>query len=720
MKIFKIILLFILIVSFTEITSAWKWYDRERIDWTPKSWYTPCNWTKILQDNFAWTDAIRRKVWRYDPNNVYCYIPDNDKPVINIQANWYNLWSWTKNDVTLTFSANDNGSWLKSFKYSINWWAYVNGNGNGKTINFTEEWWYQIRLIAEDKANVNWANWTLNTNWNIQTKTIQVKIDKTAPFLKIPPVSKNLWSNNKWTINFQIKDTYKWEDTITKVFNCWIIPSNAYWIYPLDEQWFFEWTCEINDTNNCLNDSQFSPNTSICNNTKYKCNNWYTLGNDKNCHKNQEEFTCDNSILPQSTYMYNEKNQLVIEWSAVWKVEWYLPDWINYSWEFYADYVLASNNYSPSLNKCSFRCKEWYSEHNWDCVNDIKSICCDNPLLSETTSLWENSLDCNLVENQDQNECSKSSVCLWDKEVFWEWNKNNQEWDYSTDDWTYSWNEWLNRHCWYTIFENSETWHTCDAWYYLIRAQNNKPLLCETTEIWYWSDWNSNDKEDCTNKPSNSYYTSWWTNNNCEWSCDTWYSEKNGNSCIKNNWETTSWNSCNSSCWDWTQSRTVSCTNYQWYLLNDSDCLDDMPDDYQSCSSSISCQTENYNWDTSEWGSCDATCWKWNQTRTINCIRESDWVIVSEGLCDSNNKPEDTIKCTNPDNTQCSFTYKKYWYGNDSTCNDINSEEYYSSRQYSTIKECRDRIDSLISNNECKKRWRREIYYNRVLETWCN
>ena len=64
----------------------------------------------------------------------------------------------------------------------------------------------------------------------------------------------------------------------------------------------------------------------------------------------------------------------------------------------------------------------------------------------------------------------------------------------------------------------------CNAWYY----QNGSS--CTACSVWQYSSAWSSSCSNCTNKPSNSYYTGSSTSNSCGWACNSWYVQ-DGNTC---------------------------------------------------------------------------------------------------------------------------------------------------------------------------------------------
>lgn len=529
MKIFKILLLSILVLP--GIAFAWKWYDI----WWGISW-SQSSWIKYCLD---WRSLLEQWKWKAQPrsSSATCYRPDNSGPVIDIESNWYISWKWVQNDdVTLNIIISDKDSWLWSVEYLINWKSFI---GNEKfDLIFSEEWVYNIKIIAKDKAIASSYNGS-KVEPNKSVSDFLVKIDKTAPIFVIDP-NNNWWewySNSD--IKFEIKDTYKWKAIVTKIFNCKALPENAYRTSDSIENWELTWYCEKTLSNNCDNDSSFSPNSSIC---EYECNADYIMWEDWNCNISSKILTCDNSILPTNVYSYDSDDNydnLLDDWSSDWKILWTNPNWVDLEWNFVSYYKIDTNNYIPEVNECNYSCWWWYHNELNSCINDSKIVCCEEPYLSYST-LWTK-VDCAI--DPDNIACVLSSVCSYKKELFWTWDALNSHWDYTTDtDWTLHGEEWKQQQCWYSIYENSNS-STCNWYYYLILI-NGKPYTCEDVQIWKYS-WQENGVHDCTNKPSNSHYI-WNSNkNDCPWECNEW-SEKIWDSCNITSTATYCWNNwCN-------------------------------------------------------------------------------------------------------------------------------------------------------------------------------
>lgn len=529
---FKIFLLIIFLLL-PNILYAWKWYDVwGTLSWWATSWNKICpSWKSLL---WIWANknsslAINNYTRSW---TATCYRPDNTPP--NITIIWDTSWKWTKSwSVTLTVNINDTESWLWKVEYSIGANSQITVWSSNFDITFTEEWRHVFFIKAEDKAINDSFNWT-SVSPNTITKTVVINIDRTAPiFTKLPDSFSNSWINNKPNLTFIIDDKYKWKDIISKTFDCWILPNNSTW-WGQSPNWKIDWWCETTSSNLCGDNIDYYPNDSLC---SYECKSWYTKWNDWNCYDVWKEVTCDSTTIPLNVFIYNKNETIIPNGSSEWKILWNNPFGVNpNNWKFIASYIKSSNSYTPTIGQCWYECAWWFHNEWWKCISDTKIVCCNNPELSYST-LWART-DCTKAENQGKVECSYSSLCWYDKELFSSWSNFTNNWIYETStDWVAS----KANHCWYNLYSNSNLAGTiCSPGYYLY-SSNWKPIECDSVPSWEFS-WLSNNKNDCTNKPAYSYYTSWSTSNNCSWQCESWY-KKVWNSCVIDIPEWTS-------CWD--------------------------------------------------------------------------------------------------------------------------------------------------------------------------
>ena len=517
MKILKLIIT-IGIFFIYSLSFAWKWYDLWwGIIWSVNSGETNCPTWKILLDSLKNKNiAEDLNVYIRDNNNEnICYIPDNNWPIVS--STWYIDNKYINENVVINVSISDIWSWLGSVFYYVNWDRY--NWSNSFNINLTEEWWYSIQIYAYDIATIDSYEWT-ETIGNLTIKTINIWIDKSEPEFTFWE-SLTWWINSKPEINYKIKDLYKWSNIIVKDFICSGIVDNANYIYPVINSWStykVTWTCKpYLNLANCSNDDNYTPNNNSCN---WECIEWYIkIWN--SCVLQRLSYNCNSwsTNLPDYVFKYNKDNEIEDDWSSEWFINWSSPSWVWINWEFIWIYDSNTEWYSPNLNSCNYSCNNGYHYENTRCINDIKTRCCSELLLSQST-LWT-TIDCTLSENQSSVECTQSSICWWKKEVLWEWDYNNIQWKYiTTTDWIKQWESGFAEHCSQTIIQNSN-WSTCNSRYYLI-WNNSITYSCESVAIWEYSS-QENTKYICTNWPNNSIYTSNSDSNNCEWQCNDWY-----------------------------------------------------------------------------------------------------------------------------------------------------------------------------------------------------
>lgn len=577
---FKIILI-IFLLSIPSISLAWKWYDIWLgISWSVASGSRICPAWKVLLDKDSSKAQARNWI-------VNCFRRDNTAPTIN--ASGFDDNKWVNKNVNISVNISDSESWLWKIIYYVNWVEY-NASSNF-SINLTEEWTYLIQIHAYDKAIIDWNTWW-STIWNLNIKEIIVKIDKSNPNFSDWTDATIWWIKNKPSVKYKITDLYKWVNLEKKVFTCPINPENSKYNYPVIDL-KITWICNPQIKANCTDDNNYTPNINDCN---WSCNGWYIKVWDK-CEPESKILSCiDSEVkIPTNVYYYSKTNDLISEWSSVWKVFWSSPAWVEFEWNFISNYDTISRNYLPSLNNCSYSCNDWYhveSNNWWKCVNDTSVVCCTKPPLWYISDTFFT--DCTLAINKDKAQCKYNTLCNWYvKDVLWEWNDITKKWNY-TDDSLGNFSNVSNA-CWYTNLPNSN-WFVCDKKYYLIWSETNSTLKCETVPVWEWSsdwvDWNK--KFACTNKPNNADYTTNWDNNNCSWTCKNWY-EKNWNSCKSYDWNTSGWSNCSESCWWWTKTRSVYCTNSKWQTVNDNNCLWNKPTSTSSCNT----QSCPINWNCS-------------------------------------------------------------------------------------------------------------------------
>ncbi len=622
-NIYLFLFLLLLIISWNQV--FWKWkYNGNNIGFSLNSWTNSCpTWEEIVdteKNKKHWT------AW-----SIKCMLMDKTAPVININWNSYISWQRTNKDVSLNINITDDKLWVKNVEYIINWekktWSI------SFSLSFTEEWTYNINVIAEDNSTNESPDWSSTTVWNKSNLLFVVKIDKSNPVLNLPPVVNSNWVNNKPIISFNIKDTYKWKNVIVKTFTCTWKPLNSTWIRPVEPSWSLVGTCD-DDLKNCSIDANFIPYpndlTQWCN---WVCDDWYIKWLDNQCHKDIITENC--WVLPAWKYKYNTSNILVQE-SIITSAYWILPTWVANNWDFLAKYDLASWLYSPGKNQCSSECESWYhfDSSELKCIADTSLICCGliYPLTTSADIAWSslNGVDCNNPINSTNVKCVYNTLCWWyvkDILKYWE----NSTWKYET--------EWVKNllteaeACWFQNIPNSD-WKTCNSRFYLINWWT-ATQSCESVPIWEWSK-QENDKHICTNKPKNSYYTSNWDNDNCDWACNNNYNKN--------------WTSCKA------DDQEVSCTpkpiNTNWNNV------DKITQEWNWNSwTPTNISTYNINWSNNE---CRFDCKSWYLWDRVVCYKPAcnSWETYN-----SNNK-----KCEKVISYSCNYTASEnttivpFWY----------------------------------------------------------
>ncbi|KAK6107830.1 Kunitz/Bovine pancreatic trypsin inhibitor domain family protein [Brugia pahangi] len=123
------------------------------------------------------------------------------------------------------------------------------------------------------------------------------------------------------------------------------------------------------------------------------------------------------------------------------------------------------------------------------------------------------------------------------------------------------------------------------------------------------------------------------------------------------NFVTTDWKLCEK-CNDTEESRNVTCEDINGRAYPLEKCLNEnstgIPIDTRPCSSPQPC---NYEWHTSEWSKCSTECGHGHNTRRVVCAihQLDDLMVVNDGHCIWENKPESTKNCTNEE--KCNGTY---------------------------------------------------------------
>ena len=563
MKIIKSLTILILSAVFFLPAELFAW-------WYNLNWYTHWTTTKTYRNcpssAYLILDQHRNRNTGRSVNawargwSQYCYLPDNTWPTIYTYL-YEDKWSgWVRNDAI-------NNNWSKAKRVYLRvrsvdsqawvWIVRINGINvsNGMSIYdwvtvkywsatdyymiFEREWIYKMTFDAWDNARHTWNLWYYQNRFQrnrAASKTITIKIDRSAPIVQIDSAWVTLTDNGRLQVNYKVKDEYEGKQTMTRKFNCGTLPPNASRESNQvnDRDNTITWYCIPSNTRTCSADSQYSPNKSLC---WFTCNNGYVKWNDNKCHIETITKTCDPNILPSNVYYYNSGDNLTKWWSADKYAVWSSPNTIDQSnGTFPSLYQKNTDDYYPDTNTCWFTCWNGYHKEWTKCVNDTKMVCCTEPYLSASTSGTR--VDCTLDINKNDPQCNLSSVCDYAKELLGIWQYDRDLWSYATTskdkDWKtiidnqVYWESWKAEICAYTYFDHSDG-KVCDPYYYLLKV-NNKPVLCDEVPEWYYS-WASNSLFECTNKPDHSYYTSNSNSNNCNWECNTWYN-KSWNSCI--------------------------------------------------------------------------------------------------------------------------------------------------------------------------------------------
>ena len=278
-----------------------------------------------------------------------------------------------------------------------------------------------------------------------------------------------------------------------------------------------------------------------------------------------------------------------------------------------------------------------YETANWTCVavwtwyysqvnNNSRITCTNNPDTISRDYIYVgdgNGINSCTVTYTDKCWIDLYETVNWTCIAVWVWyyspaNNNtkysctnypdttSRNYTYTSDgNWTNSCNATYTVKCWIDLYES---WTNCIAVW-----------------IWYYSPNLNNTRYSCTNKITNSTYTTDWNwINNCSYSCSLWFHDEswqcvsNTMSCFMENWT-----------WErtWTWSSRWECT------VVSCDGSSDTGDLYLPA-------TTTYAWNTYDrWEACVS----WNVTRDVLCIR-ADWLSVDEWHC-MLTKPDTTKYC---------------------------------------------------------------------------
>lgn len=615
---------------------AGKWKDKwDRVNFTTvvnTSLTTTCPAGQVL------IDSQKYKSWFWTSGTLTCIELDLSSPTINVLGNWYSDGSWTNRNVTLSVSVSDVWTGLKSVWYKVNtdpqqiWSASFD-------LAFNEEGTYTVTIGAEDLSTHNSEDWSATSIWNKYETVFTIKIDKSPMVLTTTPDTNYNWRTTNPTIAFKLEDKYKWQSIEIRTFTCSWKPESSVWISPVASDGNLVWTCNP-ALWSCIADSNYSPNTTSCN---WKCIDGYTKGSDNLCHQNSVSLTCDNSLLPQWTSIYNINNVLVNETTNILSY-WIAPVWVSSDGSFVSNYTLATNTYTPETSSCWYDCRSWYHLDNSKCVNDVSVICCrkDYPL-TEPVTVWA-VIDCSLAINANHVACMYNNLCSdFTKDVLKYWT--GTEYDYESE-WV-SGIDTLVQACWMVNIPNSDG-ETCNPWYYLVwggTANQN----CERVPTWEWS-WQENIKKSCTNKPSNSTYTSHtattWGSNDCPWACDGDYT-KSGNTCSRQSKSS----SCNSKPSNTSWNSVSSITQYK----NSGNWEPSLTPTYNTTASTSECRFKCSTWYGWDGDSCELTV-------NGSCGSSNGWnfpSIPSTNLC--NSWTASSVSWTGPWSWTCNWLY---WWSN--------------------------------------------------------
>lgn len=102
------------------------------------------------------------------------------------------------------------------------------------------------------------------------------------------------------------------------------------------------------------------------------------------------------------------------------------------------------------------------------------------------------------------------------------------------------------------------------------------------------------------------------------------------NTSLDFNWDISDWSSCDVACGGGTQTRTVVCRDTQGNVNPDGRCPGAKPATSQICNAQAC--TSDYNWLIGEWGTCSATCGGGTRSRSVLC-KFTDGTTAADNRC---------------------------------------------------------------------------------------
>ncbi|USN59005.1 MAG: Ig-like domain-containing protein [Candidatus Peribacteria bacterium] len=168
---------------------------------------------------------------RNNSNTNKCYRVDNTAPTMSVNLNGYTNDTWTQNNVTISVNVSDGGAGVDTVRF------YVNGNleRTGTSFDYTlsEEGEYVVDTVAYDNAKYSSYDGSGLSTGNGDTVRKIIKIDTSAPvFTQDASPTTQDWSAAKPNVGFKMEDKYKGRNTVSKVFTCPVLPTNATELYP--------------------------------------------------------------------------------------------------------------------------------------------------------------------------------------------------------------------------------------------------------------------------------------------------------------------------------------------------------------------------------------------------------------------------------------------------------------------------------------------------------
>jgi len=113
-------------------------------------------------------------------------------------------------------------------------------------------------------------------------------------------------------------------------------------------------------------------------------------------------------------------------------------------------------------------------------------------------------------------------------------------------------------------------------------------------------------------------------------------------------WQTGTWGLCSVNCGTGSQTRQVVCKDPDGSTVDDSTCLATgaaRPNDTQTCVTGVTCTL--YNWSTTAWVACNASCDGGYQSRTVQCVNnaQSPAPVVPDASCTASTQPAAAQTC---------------------------------------------------------------------------